>query len=641
MVRESSPQESGFANGCKLDETGPQKQKGTFRERRLANRKEADHLWGKTGFFRPLGGFWFNYIFNLAMMIFALVFLGVIFPNYILPYPEALGFKSVVSSLFAMLFTLFDVGIGSSVTRYMAEYVGRGEIKKSLEYLRFFIWFQMFTGLIQITIIAYYSLAIAKYMTNLAPLVWLFLINSTIQYPGMLGVYNGALQAFQRYDKKNIVSFLQGVVFEMTTQVIFIFIGRAIGRQNPMFGELMGATMGYVIGLYIDDFFAMLLSAYFFKQLLKPYGLSLKETLVPQASRDVIKNSLIFGTKNMAQGLFYQFSMLFITAITIWWMPAYATIIGLFSIADGLVRIVIQDLPMTASVSEAYNCGKKNLTDYYIQAQFKWYGILTPYLSLEVLMLIPPIVSVIAGNYAAAAWMIPYLLVSRFFIGPIHFSDSVQQGCDKPEYAAYSLAVQMVARVISFFFLLSPWGLPAYFETYNFAVAYLLADFPSIIAKNIFAWWLIDRKLIKVRINWWQTVVTPFIVLIPLIPVNLLLVQLFNVAAAQGMIYAILLGVFYLFILLFIAPIILLFPLLGLMGGWDERGLEHLREAALISGPSRGLVLALYKGAKWGLQHSPFRKIAEQFRIPHEAADQEADELYSARLAAMTSQQVN
>jgi O-antigen/teichoic acid export membrane protein len=604
---------------------------GSDRKQLKATREK---LWNRPGFQRVLGGYWFNYVFNLGVLVFGLIVMAVIFPNYILPFPEAMGFRSVVTSLFALMFTLFDVGIGSAVTRFVAEHVGRGHIRKSIEYLRFFIYFQMFTGLIQITIIAVWALNFAASMTNFAPLIWMFLIYSTIQFPGMLGIYNSGLAAFQRFDKKNIVSFVQTVVFEMTTQVVFIFIGRWWGIQNPQYGELMGATLGYIIGLYIDDFLAMLLSARYFSQVLAPFGISIWETLIPSFDKVVVRESMIFGLKNMAQGIFYQISMLMITAMTIVWLPNYATVIGLFNIADTIARIVIQDLPTTAAISEAYNTGKKQLTDYYIQATFKWYGILTIFLAVEVFQLVPPMISKIAGSYAGAAWMIPYLLASRVLIGPIHFSDGVQQGCDKPEYAAYSLAVQMIARAIAFYFMLAPNMLPSMIEGYNTAIAYLLADLPSVLAKNVFAWWLIDRKLIKVRVNWWQTLGAPSIAVLPLIPVNNLLLMLFN-QYASNLWVAVALAIFFLIFLLFIAPSLFLFPMLGLIGGWDSRGLQHLKEAAEISGPSRFLTLALYRGAKWGHDHSPFQKFGEKLFIPYEEADREAAELYAARMQAL------
>jgi len=599
---------------------------------RQKRKKLEDELWTKTGFQRPLGGFWNNYIYNLVTMVFGLVFMGVIFPRFILPFPEAMGFRSVVSSLFSLLFTIFDVGIGSSVTRFVAEQVGRGNIKKSLEYLRFFIWFQMITGLIQITIIAWYALGFAVHAVDFAPLVWFFLINSTVQYPGMLGVFKSGLQAFQRFDKSNLISILQTVIFEMTTQIAFILIGRYWGSQIPEMGELMGATMGYIIGGYIDDFIAMLLSAHFFQGVLKPYHVNVWDCLIPHFGKDVVKESTIFGLKNMAQGVFYQFSMLWITAITMIWLPNYATIIGLFSIADTVARILIQDLPMTAGISEAYNCGKKKLTDYYIQAQLKWYGILTPFLALEISMLVPPIFALIAENYAVAAKMIPWLVICRYMIGPIHFSDGVQQGCNKPEYAAYSLFIQLLFRLIGFWALLAPNALPALIPNYNYLIAYCMADLPAILAKNVFAWWLIDRKLIKVRVNVWQTFITPMLAVMPLIPINLGMLSIMDLVSDE-LIIVLALALVFIFFILFGAPMFIMFPILGLLGGWDDRGLQHLADAAELSGPSKPFVRIMYRASKWGFDHAPpfLKNIALKHPIPWEEADREAQELMDAR----------
>lgn len=571
-------------------------------------------------------------------MAFGVVVVGLIFPVFILPFPEALGFKSVVSSLFALIFTVFDMGVGTSVTRFVAEYSGRGEIKAALEYIRFFVWFQMITGLIQITIIAVWAIYFATQISNFAPLVWFFLINSCIQFPGMLGIYKSSLGAFQRFDKVNILNFIQTVFLESTTQILFILIGRYLGSLNPIMGELMGATMGYIIGLYIDDFIALVISAKYFSNTLKPYGISIWDTLVPDVSKKVIKDALKFGLKNMAQGLFYQISMLFMTFIQMLWLPNYATIIGLFTIADTITRVVIQDLPTNAAISEAYNSGKLKLTDYYIQSQFKWYGILTFYLSIEVGMLVPPIIEKIAANYAPAAQMIPYLLISRFFIGPIHFSDAVQQGCDKPEYAAYSLFVQMVVRLISFTLLLHPQLFRAWIPGYNPVIAYLLADVPPILAKNVFAWWLIDKKLIKVRVNVWQTIITPGLSVIPLIPINLLLITIFRIYSANQFMAMLLAGLFMIFIL-FGAPIIVVSPIIGFFGGWDEKSLMHLKNASLISGPSKLIVQLMYKTADFGLKYCPFKEFSFKQRIPWEQADKEAEELILLRKATISRYQ--
>ncbi|MHA1820928.1 MAG: hypothetical protein ACTSU2_06945 [Promethearchaeota archaeon] len=595
----------------------------------LEKELEGADLWEITGFQRVLGGYWHNYIFNIFILLFGIVVVSVIY-SIILPYPEAIGFKSVVSSLFALMFTVFDVGVGSSVNRFVSEYAGRGEMEKTIEYIRFFIWFQMITGLFQITIIAFWALEIAININNFAPLVWFFLINSCVQFPGMLGVFKSCLEAFQRFNKSNIVNFVDTVALESTTQIVFILLGRYFGGRNPMYGELMGATMGYILGLYIDDFIAMLIAAKFFSTILKKYNIKLSLLIIPKVSKEVIKESLIFGLKSMFQGLFYQISMLFMSFIQILWLPNYATIIGLMTVADTIARIIIQDFPIKSAISEAYNSGKYNLTDYYIQSQFKWYGILTFYLTLEVGMLIPGTIAIIAPNYAGASWMIGYLLISRFFIPTIHFSDSVQVSCNKPEYAAYSLFVQMAVRLVSFTLLIYPKFIPSLFENYNYAIAYLMADLPAILAKNIFAWRIIDKKIIKIKVNIWQTIISPFLAILPLIPINLILKSIFNLYASNsGM--ALIFAMFFIVFLLFIAPAFILMPSLGFFAGWDDRGLEHLKNAAEMAGPSKLFVKTMYKMANIGYQKTPFKFLRDKIIIPHELADKEASELIQIR----------
>jgi O-antigen/teichoic acid export membrane protein len=589
-----------------------------------------NELWEKSGFTRVLAGFWYNYIFALGLLLYGILILGVLLPNFLLPYPEAMGYNNVVKSIFALFFTLMDVGVGAAVTRFVAEYVGKGQIRKCLEYIRFFIWFQMITGLIQITAIAIWVLEFARQAKDLQTLTWFFLLYSTIQFPGMLGVYSGALEGFQRFDKKNIVSFVQTIVLEMLTQIIFILLGRHYGRMNPQIGELMGATMGYIIGLYIDDFLAMLLAATFFSNILKPYGITMKETIIPSVSPKVAKQSLIFGVKTLGAGVFHQLTNLGIVAMTLIWLPNYATIIGLYTIADSLVRVTVQHLPTEAPISEAYNNGKKKLADYIMQGQWKYYGILTSFLAISVVQIMPIVIVSIAAGYGGASWMIPYLMISRLFVLPIQFSDRVQKGCNKPEYLSYSLMVEQTVRFITYVVLLSPGGLSQSIPNYNFAIAYLFCDLPAYFTKMLWAWFLIHRNLIKVKIPWWQ-MLSPVIAVLPLVPINYGIVLLFTAYGTSSLLVSIVFALFILIFLLFGAPILVVFPILGLIGGWDERQLEHLRDAAEISGPSKGIVKLLYKGANWGYKHSPFKKWSQKFRIPWEDADREAYELLELR----------
>lgn len=62
-------------------------------------------------------------------------------------------------------------------------------------------------------------------------------------------------------------------------------------------------------------------------------------------------------------------------------------------------------------------------------------------------------------------------------------------------------------------------------------------------------------------------------------------------------------------------------PLYGLLGAWDERSLEDFRKAALISGPSKFVIMGMYKLTRWGHEHSPLKN---RFQIEYEKGLEEA-----------------
>src|SRR5271157_4001032 len=47
--------------------------------------------------------------------------------------------------------------------------------------------------------------------------------------------------------------------------------------------------------------------------------------------------------------------------------------------------------------------------------------------------------------------------------------------------------------------------------------------------------------------------------------------------------------------ILFVFPIIFMCPFYSLFGGWDDFTIEELRKTAFISGPSKGIMILLYK----------------------------------------------
>nr|MDO8118441.1 hypothetical protein [Candidatus Sigynarchaeota archaeon] len=360
-----------------------------------------DKKWNAIGYHRALGQFWWNYVLLLVMALAALLFFSILIPNVLLPFPEVFGFYGVVTSLFSLLFTVLNAGTGDVVTRYVSEH-SVDNPRKTLEYIRFFIWFQMISGLIQVTAIAIFTLYFMP--VNLEYMKWMFIIYATVQFPGMLSVYQGCLNGFSRFDKNNKLSVLQQAVIQPLVLVACVLVFRYIGAQYPGYGEMMGALIGYVIGNYLDDFITFSISARMFSPILKNIGFSIRDTIVPRVSWDVAKNSITFGSKIMMSGMLYELVHFFVNIMIISWLPQYGVILGIYGVAKSVCDIALIQLPMTPVLSEAYNHGKYAMYSYGIAFQLKYIGLIVGFLSINIGMVLPVVLfHVIGGNYSIAA----------------------------------------------------------------------------------------------------------------------------------------------------------------------------------------------------------------------------------------------
>jgi O-antigen/teichoic acid export membrane protein len=605
-----------------MDETTTDMNEAKLRE--LEEKGDAEFLWKKIGYHRPLASFWWNYTLILVLALPALLVIGYVIPQFILPFPAALGFSSLTTQFFGLFFTIMDVATVPAVERFVAEYSVKNP-RMAIKYIQFFVWFQMFTGLVQITGVAIYCFYFMP--RNLEYAMWFFLIYSTTQYPGWLGSFNGALIGFQRFDKANKVTIIQSVFLQSITQIGFILLGRWIGTQVPALGELMGATYGFIIGTYLDDFMAMALSGYFFAKVLRPFGLRLRDAFVPDFDRAIAKKCLTFGGKLLFAHVINTGVNFAILWMVIAWLPNYAVITGLYSIADGIARVISISFTITPAISEAFNNQKKELTKLIVESQWKNWFLLSMFLSTEVAIFIPPVLKAVGGEYGAAAWMIPVLMISRFFVFPINFGSDICQGADKPEYRTYALMFEQIARFFSYIFMISPFGILSVIGESYAMYTYLLADLPAYLTKLVVQWWFVQKKTIKTRFSSpYQVFVAPAISVACLIPINLVFVQVFNtlyLKFAPDILVPLVVAACFLLLILFALPILLFF-IYGLVGGWDDYQLRQFRNAMFISGPSKPYVRLLYNVTGWAHRKS---KLGNRFPIDHEAGEREAMEL--------------
>ncbi|MBD3185214.1 hypothetical protein GF325_00185 [Candidatus Bathyarchaeota archaeon] len=576
--------------------------------------------WNRIGFHRPLGGFWFNYMLVLGTSVFAILFMFWLIPNFILPFPEAIGFQDIIKNLFAIYFMLADVGVGRAIQRFVAEHNIKNPLK-ALQYLQFFIWFQMFTGLIQVTIISIWGIGFVRRM-DLAYATWFIIIYSTIQYPGMLGVFHGTLTGFQRFDKANTISFLQGVFLENTTRVVLILLGRWLGRMNPGMGELMGATIGSIIGAYLDDFIAAFISAIWIKPILAEINPEwrIRDMFGVKFDKALVKECTWFGIKAILPSTFHQANNFFQMILLINFLPNYGFIWGLFSLAEQISGVVgLFQFKMAATISEAYNNGKKALVRDYQARAYRWIGLSQGFL-VVIILLAAPLLGIIAGaQFVLASPMIQVMVVGRIAEGPGSVNADIFMGCDKPEYYLVTNALEAIARAFTLYFLL----------------AWFNAGWIALAMGRILGWWarwiagiFLMRKLFKPSVNWWQTYIAPLLSALVeyLVLWSFLTFAYPPITDAIGTIPA---AIIIVILSIFVLPFFLYFPVYAFLGGWDDATLEIFRHAVGISGPSKPFVGFIYRVTK---KISRITPLHGRFPIDNEEANREIAELMEIRL---------
>ncbi len=576
-------------------------------------------MWNVIGLHRPIASFWFQFIFILAAVGPAMVVFTYLLPTVILPYPAAIGFNSMTVGFFAFLFSIADVATGPAVERFVAQYA-EVDPHRAIKYVSFFIWFQAFTGLGQVTGIAIFCFGFLI-NTNLAYAGWFFLLYSTVQWPGMLASFNYTLSGFQRFDKSNLVSVLQTAVFDTSMQVVFILIGRVIGGANPVIGELMGATMGFIVGKYVSQILAMCLSAFFVSRLLRPFGIKILDIIRPHFGRSEVKECLQFGMKLLGSTVVSALTDWIVLIMAVEWLPNYASLLGLIEIAKLIAGVVGLRYNFTALMSESFNNGYKALTQYTITYYFKTWWMFSFFMVLEISMLVPPLITYFGGDYGAAAPIIPLYIITNMAVTPASMGSDILTSCNCPWQRTMGLIVEKIVKMVAFFVLLSPWGLVGIIGRGYSLQLYILHDLPAYFAIAIVEFYYVKKLIVPVKVNWWQSFGAGTLASMPFIPLNLFISWAIDSVrlATPDMILPLMVAGACLVVALFLFPALLYF-FYGLFGGWDDRGLEHFMNAVPITGPSQFVFKRFAGATAFGHRHSPWKN---RWPIPSAEADRE------------------
>jgi O-antigen/teichoic acid export membrane protein len=563
--------------------------------------------WSRVGFARPLAGF-----LTLTAAMFVLFapyyyVTNILIPNDVQPFPQAKGMWDFAWEALQIAWFLFDAGTFVAFVKYFAEY----RLKEPAEALRstqFFVWWQILTGLVQVTMAGLVAVLILPHTRYGFSSSFVILI-ALSQYPGFFGVVTFFFQAYQRFDYNIALDLLSDWVLRFALQIPFVLLGRAWGVANPEYGEAFGAAIGIGVGFYVSTILTFLIGIVLYRRL----GLRLGPLFLAHFDRRTAWRMLRYGSKVVAgQALFRAATTVDRVAISVLllgyteWLgiqgQIHTNLMFLFPIAYRFFETAM------AALSESHGNKKPVLTQYYI-ARFLQMGFLYTAIGMSLLWALGPtfIREAMDPQWARAADYIAIAAAIGAFYAPAWLSDMLQKGAGRPGLFAWVLGLEQIFRIGLFFVLIPIWGFRGYY----------LALLITIALKVIGAWIVNHLVIVRLRLYPWQMLVAPAIAGLA----NFFLLRgLCALLGPSGRLEVILF-----FFSSSLLSFFVCFFACGLAGGIDRALATELEEAARMTGPARPLARAFFLVASAGRGLSPLR---DRFPVTIQAAaDAEAREL--------------
>ncbi|MHA1821805.1 MAG: hypothetical protein ACTSVC_15135, partial [Promethearchaeota archaeon] len=391
------------------------------------------------------------------------------------------------------------------------------------------------------------------------------------------------------------------------------------GANHPAVGEILGIAIGAAIGSYVDDFFATLLAAKFFTDVMKYYGIRPRDCFKIQFTWAEIKPVIIFSVKSSIPGILSTLLSLADLFIWITFVPQYTTFKTLAmiggSIADVMDWFGAPDI--TPLVSESYMNKKSAPTQYYIGQVVRFdallHGFFVP-LILTVFFVVP---------IAWQAFHMFYYILATVFIIPrlirlilqryIQIPWQVITGANKINF---SMAMGIISRVVGWVFIFILVVIMKIPQTHGLIATAIIMELGYVSVDFIFAIigaLYINRSIIKIKLPLKQII---FGILTPSLITLVLDLMIYKFVFQElylryGFFTALGPSLFGLIFVMFFVY----FPLTGFLGAWDKTNLNEFRKVAQMSGPSKFIVKPIYKLLELSCRHS---SLYDKFGMPTE-----------------------
>ncbi|MFX0102429.1 MAG: hypothetical protein ACFFCS_22880 [Candidatus Hodarchaeota archaeon] len=586
--------------------------------------------WESIGFHRGLGRELWQIIIELFTTTLYIVLITYLMP-ILNPYPEIGGYQSIAGGIFFLIYRIFDLGTNFGLGRFIAEYRVKNT-QRLLQYFSYTFWYQSFTGLIQITLLSWFTFEVIV-NTNFAYLTWILLLGLQKQYPGCLGIFRGLLEGLQHYDKVEIIGLIQGQIVDKVTTIWAVVAFRMWGEGNLSYGVMMAVIIGHIIGSYVDDVIFEFIAVYFLKKILRKYfGLGLRDLFEIRYDKAVLRDILFYGLQGSVLpfvGAFVETYRFFTYVGNINAFAYWSSIIGM---GMGLAGQMGQfgDFALSTAIAEAYMSGKKKLSEFYISYSLRWRMFFMVMLGMIIFGMMPfyfvAIQELAAYQYyqGIEIFIIPAIIAKLLWVF-VAIPDSIMWG------ARHITAHNIIRVVEEFGKMFFVWYFVIYLriqETWGLVgLTYLIGftDWVPIFIKTAVCYIYVRLRILKIKIYVIPTFVIPFISALP------------AVVLAQTVYYTIfwptvdVLGLLPTLVLCiavyFIFIVYTYFPMNAILGGLDDYQLFTFAKAVDLSGPSKFMFKGVLKLMNGSVKIARKLKLHGRFPIPYKEAHKEIREL--------------
>ncbi len=506
-------------------------------------------------------------------------------PDVLLPWSQTLDFWELVGQGLAVVWALFDVGVGGAAAWYFATLRPQNP-REGFRYFQFYLWWQLLSGAVQLGLCAILATLVIS-ETMWAYLSFYFVAHALVQFPGFLSIFGLFFRAIQRLDYEQYTA-LALTLGTVALQIIAVALLRRWGAAQPGIGAALGAVYGLSLGMLLAQWSAFIIGALLYKRL----GYSLRALFWPTFDSYIAGRALSFGlrlTLGSAAIPAAYFVQAFLLRTRLPDYSDFATnwrILLTFLAAYELLAQGLFD-PLMPALAETYIHKYRTVAQYYGEQSLR-YGMWLSFFLLAVLGGLGP--RLLEDFFALRATLLPLfpaLLLWGALQGPAGAADCVLVAAGRPGARSLFILGEQVLRLSLLLALFPRLGMG------GIAVAYPAARLVWLLA----AWSYAGRKALRARLYVWQSVVAP----------GGAALVLYNVL--QGFSASISLpggaATLYLTLSVAITGLLLYGFLTGFLGGWDDGGLEELRQAVRLSGPGQPVVWPMYQAICLGARISP------------------------------------